>query len=62
MISVKFDNRNVQTPNEELLRAQGWHISSTVGPYCTAWRNCQEVLFIWKNGTWQRLDNPLARH
>lgn len=58
MKSLSRTIRNVQLPNTDQLRDQGWHISSTVGPYCTAWKNCQEVLWIWKDGAWRRVDEP----
>ena len=43
------------TPNTELLRGQGWLIVATYGPYCTAWKDNQEIILFWKDGRWIRL-------
>ena len=58
MIPQPLENRLLPAPNMEQLRAHGWHISSTIGPYCTAWKDCQEVLLIWKDGVWRRVEGP----
>ena len=42
-------------PDINRLRNQGWVIVSTIGPYCTAWKDFKDVLFIWKNDAWQRV-------
>ena len=43
----------VETPNVELLRANGWAVAAIVGPYCVAWRGSDEVVFTWQAGRWQ---------
>lgn len=43
-------------PNVELLRIEGWQVISVSGPYCTAWRGGLEVVLMWKDGAWQRLN------
>jgi hypothetical protein len=40
------------TPDTELLRAHGWTIISCNGPYCVVWKEQQEVLMIWREGSW----------
>lgn len=43
------------TPNFELLRCQGWTVSTISGPYCVVWRGRDEVVFQWKDGAWRRV-------
>ena len=42
-------------PNVELLRRNGWSVNSVSGPYCVAWRGVNEIVFHWRNGSWQRV-------
>ncbi|MDB5306014.1 MAG: hypothetical protein JWO38_216 [Gemmataceae bacterium] len=42
-------------PNFELLRRAGWSVNNISGTYCVAWRGRDEVVFQWRDGTWQRL-------
>ncbi len=42
-------------PNVELLRRNGWSLNSVVGAYCVAWKGRDEVVFQWREGTWQRV-------
>lgn len=46
---------NPYEPNTDLLRIGGWSVISTHGPYCTAWKGSQEILFIWRNGHWENV-------
>lgn len=39
-------------PDTELLRGHGWAIVTCHGPYCLAWKENREVLFVWQNGGW----------
>lgn len=43
------------SPNVELLRRHGWSVNVLAGPYCVAWRGSNEVIFVWRDGAWQRL-------
>lgn len=43
------------TPNVELLRRNGWAVNSMFGSYCVAWRGCNEIVFQWRNGAWERV-------
>ena len=49
------EERRVVGPDFNPLRNNGWRVSSTIGPYCTAWKDCEDVLFIWKDGVWLRV-------
>jgi hypothetical protein len=42
-------------PNTDLLRLQGWSIISAYGLYCMAWKGSQELLLIWRNGSWHKV-------
>ncbi len=42
-------------PNIELLRRQGWSISTYAGPYCVAWRGQDEVIAEWRAGGWHTI-------
>ena len=43
------------TPNFELLRRNGWSLNTISGPYCVAWKGRDEVVFQWREGSWQRV-------
>lgn len=42
-------------PNFELLRRSGWAVNTIAGSYCVAFRGRDEVVFQWRDGTWQRV-------
>ncbi len=44
----------VDSPNPELLRRHGWSVKVAYGSYCVVWRGSQEVVMVWRNGTWHR--------
>jgi hypothetical protein len=48
------------SPNTDQLRRQGWAILAESGPYCTAWKGSQEVLLIWRDGTWKTVSGLVA--
>lgn len=39
-------------PNPELIRRQGWRVNATIGSYCVAWRGREEVVLVWREGSW----------
>jgi hypothetical protein len=49
-------------PNIEALREHGWLIVSTFGPYCTAWKDGEEIMLAWRNGIWVRLSGKASSH
>jgi hypothetical protein len=53
MIHFPLHDRAIETPNVELLRADGWAVAAIIGPYCVAWRGADEVVFSWQAGRWQ---------
>ena len=42
-------------PNVELLRRLGWSLNSVAGRYCVAWRGRDEVVFEWREESWERV-------
>ena len=48
-------------PNFELLRRNGWSLNTISGPYCVVWKGRDEVVFQWREGTWQRVGGRAAQ-
>lgn len=42
----------ITLPDTEVLRAHGWQIVSSNGPYCLVWGQQREVLMVWRDGGW----------
>jgi|YNPBryunderm2012_1023409.scaffolds.fasta_scaffold09320_4 hypothetical protein len=42
-------------PNLELLRHTGWSVMAMCGDYCVAFRDTEEAVLAWRNGTWQQI-------
>jgi len=53
--STTTEVRASYAPDTDLLRMQGWAIISSSGPYCSVWKGSQEILLIWREGTWQTM-------
>ncbi|QEL13337.1 hypothetical protein [Limnoglobus roseus] len=51
----------VDSPNPELLRRHGWSVKAAHGSYCVVWRGSQEVVMVWRDGTWQRANGGAIR-
>ncbi|MFO0935839.1 MAG: hypothetical protein U0798_04890 [Gemmataceae bacterium] len=43
-------------PNAQLVQRKGWNVGSTVGPYCVAWRDGEEIVLVWRDEDW----HPIA--
>ena len=56
LFALSADVRTHSEPNPDLLRLQGWSIISADGPYCTAWKGSVEVLLVWQQGRWLKLN------
>jgi hypothetical protein len=56
LFALSADLRTHSEPNPDLLRLQGWSIISADGPYCTAWKGSVEVLLVWQQGRWLKLN------
>jgi hypothetical protein len=55
MTAYLLENRPAWEPNTEILRSQGWTVISNFGPYCSAFKGDEEIVLMWKDGTWRRV-------
>lgn len=55
-----FPPRPAFTPDLAPLHHAGWSIRHVSGAYVVAWRESQEVVFVWKDGGWHRLTSRIA--
>lgn len=44
-------------PDFTQLTAAGWSIISCAGPYVTVWKDGEELVLLWRDGAWLRLDH-----
>jgi len=48
-------------PDYDELHRGDWHLKTITGSYVVAWRNSgEEVVFIWRDGSWQQLASRSA--
>jgi hypothetical protein len=50
-----------ERPDPDALKRAGWHIVSSIGDYCVAFRGGRDVVFAWRNGAWHQLTDGMRK-